>query len=94
MIGLLKEKYDIIILDCPPVIGLSDTLILTKFSDANVLVVSDHKTKYENIAEVKKAFEKAGAPITGVVINKTKSKLNGYYGYYVYYGYYGEEESK
>lgn len=91
LIGLLKEKYDIIILDCPPVIGLSDTLILTKFSDANVLVVSDHKTKYENIEEVKKAFEKAGAPITGVVINKTKSKHNGYYGYY---GYYGEEESK
>lgn len=78
----LRELYDIIIFDCPPVIGLSDTLIMTKYSDANIVVVSQGKTKVELLAEVKKSFEKANSTITGVVINKAKQKHNSYYGYY------------
>lgn len=78
----LREMYDIIILDCPPVLGLSDTLIMTKYSDANIVVATKGKTKVELLAEVKRNFEKANATITGVVINKVKSKHNSYYGYY------------
>lgn len=82
LISRLKEIYDIIILDCPPVLGLSDTLIMTKYSDANLVVVSKGKTKLEFLAEVKKSFEKANTSITGVIINKVKQKHNSYYGYY------------
>ena len=41
LLNELRKLYDIIILDCPPVIGLSDTMIMTKFSDANIIVVSN-----------------------------------------------------
>lgn len=78
----LKKLYDIIILDCPPALGLSDTLIMTKYSDANIITISSKKTKIELLSEVKKNFEKANAKITGVIINKTKKKHNSYYGYY------------
>lgn len=82
LIEELRKYYDIIILDCPPVIGMSDTIILTKLSDANMVVVSNGKTHFETLEQAKKAFEAANSKITGVIINKANLKNNGYYGYY------------
>jgi len=45
----LRKMYDIIILDCAPVLGLNDTLVMTKLSDINVVVVTKRKTKLELI---------------------------------------------
>ena len=39
--------FDLIILDCAPVLGLNDTLVMTKYSDVNAVVVSNKKTKVE-----------------------------------------------
>ncbi len=88
LIEKLKKMYDIIIFDCPPAIGLSDALVMTQYSDANVVVVSNKKTKIELLDRVKKAFAQANAPITGVVVNRASVKDNSYYGYYCndYYG--------
>ena len=49
LIKKLTKKYDIILLDCAPVIGLSDALILTTLSDVNLVTVSAKKTKMENL---------------------------------------------
>lgn len=88
LIKEFRKLYDIIILDCPPVIGLSDTMIMTKFSDANIIVVSNKRTKLESLDRAKKNFTQANAKITGVVINKATVKGNSYYSYYSneYYG--------
>lgn len=88
LIAKLREKYDIILLDCPPVLGLSDTMIMTKYSDANLIVVSSRKTKVENLDKAKKVFTQANAKITGVIINRASIKDNTYYSYYSseYYG--------
>ena len=84
----LREHYDVILLDCPPVLGLSDTMIMTKYSDANLIVVSSRKTKVESLDKAKKVFEQAKANITGVIINRASVKDNTYYSYYSseYYG--------
>lgn len=87
IINELKTKYDIIILDCPPVLELSDAIVMTKFSDANILVISCGRTKLEELEEAKKAFERANKQITGVVINKDTTKASHEYGY----GYYTSE---
>ena len=81
----LKKSYDKIFLDCPPVLGLSDALVMTKYSNANIVVVSAKKTKFEMLKDVKKAFDKANATITGVVLNKIEQKNKKGYGYYAYY---------
>lgn len=78
----LRMMYDIIILDCAPVLGLNDALVMTKLSDVNVVVVTKGKTKMESLEEVKNNFEKVGAKINGVILNKVKSKDISYYGYY------------
>lgn len=90
LIEALKSVYDIIILDCPPVLGLSDTLVMSKYSDANIITVSSNGTKVELLSEVKKNFEKVNSPITGVIVNKTKTAHSSYYGYYCN-SYYGEQ---
>ena len=86
----VKKLYDIIIIDCPPIIGLSDAIVMTKYSDANILVISSKKTKIELVERVQKIFKQANATLTGVIINKAEVKGNSYYGYYDKY--YGDNE--
>lgn len=89
----IKKDYDVVLLDCPPVLGLSDTMIMTKYSDANLIVVSNRKTKIESLDKAKKVFEQAKANITGVIINRASVKDNSYYSYYAN-DYYGEPSKK
>lgn len=89
----LRKYYDVILLDCPPVLGLSDTMIMTKYSDANLIVVSSRKTKVESLDKAKKVFEQAKANITGVIINRASVKDNSYYSYYSN-EYYGDSSKK
>ena len=88
LLDQLRKKYDIIIIDCTPVLGISDAIVMTKYSDANILVVSNKKTKLELISRADKLFKQANTSITGVVINKVDVSENKYYGYYSdsYYG--------
>ena len=74
--------YDVIILDCAPVLGLNDTLVMTKLSDVNVVVVTNKKTKLESLDQVNKNFARANTKIDGVILNKVKQKDISYYGYY------------
>ncbi len=78
----LKYYYDIIILDCPPVVGMSDTPVLSKLSDANLMVISSGKTHMESLEKAKKAFESANSKINGIVINKANIKGSAYNSYY------------
>ena len=91
IIERLRCKFDVILLDCPPVLGLSDALIMTNYSDANIIVTASKQTKIENLEQTKKAFEQANAKITGVILNKVSLKDSNYYSYYNT-NYYGQEE--
>lgn len=82
LIRKLRNMYDVIILDCAPVLGLNDTLVMTKLSDVNVVVVTNKKTKLESLDQVNKNFARANTKIDGVILNKVKQKDISYYGYY------------
>lgn len=82
LLDKLKTMFDIIILDCAPVLGLNDTLVMTKYSDVNAVVVTNKKTKIELLDQVKKSFERANAKIDGVILNRLKQQETSYYGYY------------
>ena len=82
LIKKLRNMYDVIILDCAPVLGLNDTLVMTKLSDVNVVVVTNKKTKIESLDQVNKSFARANTKIDGVILNKVKQKDISYYGYY------------
>lgn len=78
----LRKHYDIIILDCAPILGISDTQVMLKHADANVVVVSSGETPIELLERAKKVFETANSKIDGIIINKASVKGSSYYSYY------------
>jgi capsular exopolysaccharide synthesis family protein len=89
----IKKYFDVIIIDCPPAIGLSDALVLSKFTDVNIVTVSSAKTKIDELETVKKNFERVKSKIHGVVINKAKVKASSYSKYYTNDKYYTDNIS-
>lgn len=87
VIKLLEDDYDIILFDCPPVIGLSDPLIITKYVDKTVLVSAYKITPMDMLKKSVKALEGVNAKIAGIIFNKVPSTSKGYYSKY-YDGYY------
>ena len=78
----LQKKFDYIFIDCPPSIGFIDAVIMSRFSDVNIAIAVNHKSKLENLYEITEVFEKGGSKITGFILNKDKSVPNKYYKYY------------
>lgn len=88
VVRMLEQDYDILLFDCPPVIGLSDTLIVTKYVDSTVLVTAYKSTQADLLKKSVKALEAVNARIAGVILNRVPVQSNGYYGKY-YDSYYG-----
>ena len=82
----LRGEYDRIILDCPPIEGLSDALVVSSISDTTVLVAKYKSTPMNLLEKSKKALDKIGSKISGVILNHVDKEQNTYY-----YGYYKEQ---
>lgn len=79
----LKQQYDIIILDTPPVLAVTDSQIVASISDGVVMVADAGKVKITNAQKAKEKLEHVNAKILGVVINNVKrSSQDDYYYYY------------
>ena len=90
-----KEEYDYVIIDTPPVLPVTDSLVLGRMVDGLILVIDSGEIKVEMAREVKNQLVHSGANILGVVLNKVRSEHHGYgYGYYYYYGHDGEKHKK
>jgi len=79
LMGLLNEKYDLVIYDGVPTIGLADTLILADLVDKIVIVSAYKKTPIEKLENTKKTLEKFKDKIAGVVLNQVPGNENSYY---------------
>ena len=88
MISKLKEKYDYIIVDTPPMGNLIDGAIVARQCDGAVMVIESGSISYRLEQRVKGQLEKSGCRILGAVLNKVNMKRNGYYS--KYYGKYGK----
>jgi len=88
----LEVQYDTIIVDCPPLIGLADSIIMSQMVEGVVFVVAAHQTAQDSVKNALRRLKIANAPLLGTVLNKVRSNLtNEDYDYYDYYGV--EEES-
>jgi capsular exopolysaccharide synthesis family protein len=90
-----KLKYDRIILDTPPVLGLSETNTLQRVADGVVLVIRAHKTLTKDVVDAVDTLRRTGAHLFGIVLNAVDlSKLANHYTYYYYSPlYYSELET-
>lgn len=78
----LGKKYDVIILDTPPVHAVTDAQILSTKVDGVILVVRAERTKKESVLSAKAALDKVNANILGTVLNGGESSKGKYYYYY------------
>ena len=92
MLCKLREEYDYVIIDTPPLGSVIDSAIVAKISDGAIIVVETNAISYRFAQSVKEQLDKAGCRILGAVLNKIPMEKNGYYGKYSrYYGkYYGK----
>jgi len=88
MIKKLREKYDMIIIDAPPVGAVIDAAIIAPKVDGVVLLCAYDQTSGKQALAAKKQLEATGCNLLGVVMNKIPMKKNG--GYYKYYGEYAK----
>lgn len=79
LIKQCREKYDVILIDTPPVLSFADASIISKVADGVLLVVAAHETKKSTIVEAKKNLDKVGATVIGVILTKVKFKKNANY---------------
>ena len=84
---VLKEEYDYLIIDSPPVQPVSDTLILTQASDYNIFLIRSDSSKTLAFMSSIKKIQNVGAKIDGIVINDLDTSKDSYYNYNYNYNY-------
>ena len=82
-----EEIYDYIVVDSPPILSVTDGVILARQADAVVLVVRHGKSSKHVVRRARDILLRAGAGITGIVLNAVDLNSPEYYGYYGYSGY-------
>ena len=92
-----KSKYDLVMFDSPPILGVSDGAVLASEVDLSIMVIEHRRFPRSMLQRVKQAVTNVGGNLLGVVLNKVDTKHDSGYGYYgSYYDYYstqnGEEQ--
>ncbi|MBO0424142.1 tyrosine protein kinase [Enterococcus plantarum] len=76
----LKQQYDLVIFDMPPVVAVTDAQIVASKSDGTILVVRENVSKRDSLLKAKSLLEMVDANILGVVYNGSKNVADqGYY---------------
>ncbi|PET70556.1 capsular biosynthesis protein [Priestia megaterium] len=78
----MKEQFDMIIFDTPPILAVADAQILANQVDGTILVVSSGKTEKDAALKSKELLSNAQGKLLGVVLNNRKVEEGNYYYYY------------
>jgi len=88
LLSLLRNLYDLIILDAPPTIAVTDSMILGSKVDGVCFVIKSGKTSFEAANHAKQILEKGQSNIVGTILNDVN--LKNTYDYYKDYYYYSQ----
>jgi capsular exopolysaccharide synthesis family protein len=80
LIQKLKEQYDLVIFDMPPVVAVTDAQIVAAKTDGTIMVIRENVSKKDSLLKAKNLLEMVDANILGVVYNGSKNIVDqGYY---------------
>ncbi len=88
MVSSLKQKYDYVIIDCPPIDIVTDARIINQYVDRTIFVVRAGLLDKAQLPELENLYKGGDYKNLCFVLNGT-TKESGYYGHYGHYGYYG-----
>jgi len=93
LIQEVKGRFDLVFVDSPPILGVSDASVISSEVDHTMIVVQHRKLPRKMLMRVKQAVINVGGNIIGVVLNNVDVKSDSEYQYYTsYYTYYSPQE--
>ncbi len=90
----LRDSYDFIVIDAPPMLAVADAQVLTPLADLVIVVIEAGRVPRKAGEHMRELLRSTSAHVAGVVINDRTGRGFEYYGSYGYrygYGYYGDE---
>ena len=78
VVAEMRRRFDLVVIDSPPVLASSDAVLASQFADATVLVCAVQSTSSAEALRATRALRLAGAQISGVVLNKAKARTRAY----------------
>ncbi|TEB13919.1 Tyrosine-protein kinase YwqD [Pelotomaculum sp. FP] len=91
ILARVSAEYDMVLLDAPPVIAVTDAVLLAPMVDSVLLVLKSGSSRIEMARAARDQLQKANAKSIGVVLNEARMHGDGYYRYY--YHYYGAKDT-
>lgn len=98
LLATLRERYDYILIDAPPVLAVTDAPLLTTLCDVVLVVMETERVPVKAGRRMAELLANVKAPVAGIIVNDksahNRERYGDYYGYGYYgYGYYGEDEN-
>ncbi len=96
LLALVKQRYEFVVIDAPPIIAVTDAAVLAPYVDGLALVIESSRNDKEIILKAKSLLDRVGVNILGAILNNVHEKnLYGDYNYYyTYYAQAGQENEK
>ncbi|MCK4078394.1 polysaccharide biosynthesis tyrosine autokinase [Acinetobacter radioresistens] len=93
MLEQLSSQYDHIIIDTPPVLAVTDGIIISQYSGVNLIIARHAKTQMKELEITVNRFEQAGVKVNGFILNDIQRTAAGYgYGYNYTYAYQAKKD--
>jgi len=87
LLGAADKLYTYVVMDSPPILSVTDGVLLSRQVDAVILVVRHGKSSKHIVRRGRDLLMRSGAPMAGIVLNAVDLNAPEYYGYYGYSGY-------
>ncbi len=78
----LSEQYDFILVDAPPVLPVTDAMVIEKLTGGMLMVVASGETRKRHVSEAMRVLATTGTHIAGFVLTKAPAQPSAYYSYY------------
>jgi capsular exopolysaccharide synthesis family protein len=94
LLAVLRDRFDIVVLDGPPVLGLADAPLLAHLAEGTLVVAAAEQTRSDTLQSALQRLRRAHARVTGTLLTRfdLKGKGESYgYGGYTYYSYGGDQ---
>lgn len=95
LLATLRGRYDKVMFDSPPIIGVSDTAVLASVVDGAMLLIQHRRNPQSMVVRAQQTIDAIKTPLLGVVLNQVPTGTGADYDYYTHnYTYYREGEKK
>lgn len=85
----LRDRFDVVLIDSPPLLAVADSLVLTSYVDGVVLVIRQASTRRRNVARVRELLQQTETEVIGAILSEVTPGGGGQYGDGSYQAYYG-----